>query len=84
MEMCRKKQHIRKGVMIMVNTELLKTKIKESGFKMKFLADKLNLSEYGFALKVSGKNEFKLSEMKYLSEILNISNEDRNLIFFNE
>lgn len=39
----------------------------------KFLADYLNLSEYGFRLKLHGVNEFKANEIKKLSILYNVS-----------
>lgn len=66
----------------MIDTILLRTKIKESGFKMKYLAQKLDLSEYGFVLKIDGKNEFKVSEIKRLVAILNLSAKEKDQIFF--
>ncbi|WP_024622116.1 hypothetical protein [Metaclostridioides mangenotii] len=39
----------------------------------KFVADYLNLSDYGFRLKLHGINEFKANEIKKLSILYNIS-----------
>lgn len=49
---------------------------------MKYLAQKLDLSEYGFVLKIDGKNEFKVSEIKRLVAILNLSAKEKDQIFF--
>lgn len=56
----------------MTNTELLKTLIEEKGYKLKFVADYLGLSPYGFNLKITNKQEFKVSEVKALCELLDI------------
>ena len=50
----------------MVNTELLENYIKKSGYKKKFIAQKLGITSYGFSLKICGINEFKGSEIKLL------------------
>lgn len=66
----------------MINSELLRKKIDESGYKKSFIAKKIELTSYGLSLKVSNKNEFKASEIMKLSELLSISKEERDLIFF--
>lgn len=66
----------------MIDTPLLRKKIKESGLKIKFVASELELSEYGFVLKLDGKNEFKVSEIKRLVSLLHLSADEKDLIFF--
>lgn len=66
----------------MTNTRLLKNKIKKSGYRNNYLAEKLNLSETGFSLKVNNKNKFYVDEMYKLSRILKITNEEKEKIFF--
>lgn len=66
----------------MINSGLLRKKIDESGYKKSFIAKKIELTSYGLSLKVSNKNEFKASEIMKLSELLSISKEERDLIFF--
>lgn len=67
----------------MTNTELLEAKIKESGLRKNYIAEKLGLSPFGFANKVSGKTEFKTSEVASLCELLNISTlSEKEIIFF--
>lgn len=67
----------------MTNTELLKKKIDESGYKIKFIAEKLGISYYGFLRKVNNDSEFKIKEVQTLCKLLNIRNEEREKIFFN-
>jgi len=45
----------------------------EHSHTQKFVADYLNLSDYGFRLKLHGINEFKANEIKKLSILYNIS-----------
>lgn len=67
----------------MTNTELLKTLISKKGLKMKFVAEYLGLSAYGFQLKVENKQEFKISEVSALCDLLEIESlEDKEVIFF--
>nr|WP_293994495.1 toxin-antitoxin system, antitoxin component, Xre family protein [uncultured Fusobacterium sp.] len=66
----------------MINTKLLKRKIDESGYRFSWIAKQLNLSPYGLRKKVDGENEFKVSEVSKICKLLNISDEERENIFF--
>lgn len=66
----------------MTNTALLERYIEKSGYKKSFIAAQLGLTTYGFTLKVNNKSEFKASEMTILCELLKISAEDKEAIFF--
>ena len=66
----------------MTNTELLNEYIDKSGYKRAFIAKALGITAYGLALKINNKSEFKASEMTILCELLNISTEDKEAIFF--
>lgn len=65
----------------MTDTKLLRLKIAESGYKMKFLASKLGITYQGFLNKVDNKREFTASEIALLSEILNLTKKERDDIF---
>lgn len=66
----------------MTNTSLLEQYIEKSGYKKSFIAAKLGISSYGFALKVNNKSEFKGSEMAILCDLLKITAKDKEAIFF--
>ena len=66
----------------MTNATLLNKYIDKSGYKRAFIAKALGITAYGFALKINNKSEFKASEMTILCELLNISAEDKEAIFF--
>ncbi len=67
----------------MTNTQLLREKIAESGLKQSFIAEKLNLSSYGFANKVNNVTEFKAGEIQALCQILKITSlKEKDAIFF--
>jgi hypothetical protein len=66
----------------MTNTSLLEQYIEKSGYKKSFIAKQLGITAYGFALKISNKNEFKASEMTILCNLLKITAEDKEAIFF--
>ena len=57
----------------MLNVDMLRSEIEQSGLKKKIIAEKLGLSAYGFQLKAEGKTEFTASEIKVLCEILGIT-----------
>ena len=64
-----------------VNTKLLQQKIKDSGLKMGFIAEKLGRSRQALSDKIQGKTEFLPSEIRILCELLHLSDGDRRLIF---
>lgn len=66
----------------MTDTKLLRDKIKDSGLKYSFIAAKMGLSKQGFSKKIENDSEFKASEIQRLYEILNLSVEERDEIFF--
>lgn len=66
----------------MTDTYKLYYKIKKSGFKMFHLAEQLGLSRQGFANKLNGESEFYASEIGKLSELLSLTPEERDEIFF--
>lgn len=67
---------------LMTNSELLKSKITECGIPITFLADKIGITREGLYNKLNGKTEFKASEIAALTKVLNLSNAERNKIFF--
>lgn len=66
----------------MTNTELLKKKIDLSGYKMKYIAAQLGITYYGLSKKVNNETEFKASEIQALCDLLNITGEEKEKIFF--
>lgn len=67
----------------MTNSEALRELINAKGFKLKFVAEYLGLSPYGFNLKMQNKQEFKTSEVAALCELLEIGSlEEKERIFF--
>lgn len=67
----------------MNNTKLLEQKIKESGKKITYLAEKVGLSYAGFRNCVINKAEFKASQIDILCDELHINSlKEKQLIFF--
>lgn len=68
----------------MTDSVLLRQLISDKGLKLKFVAGKLGLSPYGFALKLDNKQEFKTGEVASLCDLLEIKSlELKERIFFN-
>lgn len=69
----------------MTNSKLLKEKIRDSGYKFLFLAEKMGLSRQGLYLKVNGTNDFTVPEMIKLCDLIGIDSlEEREEIFFTD
>ena len=67
----------------MTNTGALRELIEKKGMKMKYVAEYIGLSAYGFQLKVENRQEFKTSEVAALCELLSINSlEEKENIFF--
>ena len=66
----------------MVNAQLLDEKIEKSGYKLNYICEKIGISRSGFNLKRSNKRPFRTSEIYVLSDLLNISDEEKQSIFF--
>lgn len=67
----------------MTDTKALRELIKKRGYIIKFVAEYLGLSPYGFQLKVENKQEFKTSEVAALCELLKIESlDEKERIFF--
>lgn len=60
----------------MTNTTLLKAKIDASGYKMKYIANRIGLSYQGFLNKIRNKTDFTAPEIKSLCELLHIGTEE--------
>lgn len=67
----------------MTDSAALRQLIAEKGLKIKFIAEKLNLSPYGLTLKIDNTNEFKTSEISTLCELLGVTSlREKERIFF--
>lgn len=61
----------------------LKTKIRDKGLKLQYVADSLNISRMALNNKLNGKTEFNLKEIRALEQLLDLSQHDMAQIFFN-
>ena len=65
----------------MTNTALLREKLDESGYKLRFIAKQIGITYQGFLKKINNESEFKASEIKGLQDLLNLTDEIRDKIF---
>lgn len=66
----------------MVNTQLLEEKVRNSGKKKGYLAKCCGISSMALYNKTHNRYQFTAEQILTLSEELNLSSEDRELIFF--
>ena len=66
----------------MTDTYKLYYKIKKGGFKISYLSEQLGLSRQGLSNKINGESEFYASEISKISELLKLTPEEREDIFF--
>lgn len=67
----------------MPNNELLQNKIDASGMTITAICDKASITRASFYNKITGKREWKASELKKICDTLNMTKEEFNVIFFN-
>ena len=66
----------------MVNTEMLRERIRSSGYKLGYVAEKCGLSYAGLHNKLCNGGEFRVKELKALKDLLGLTDEDMGDIFF--
>ncbi len=67
----------------MTNVKLLEQKIKESGLKKAYIADKIGVSSTTFSALMSNRAEFKASQIRAICNVLDIQdNAEIRAIFF--
>lgn len=66
----------------MVNMELLKSKINESGMTMVSIAEKVGVLRETLYNRLNGAGDFKASEIEALTRVLRLTRDERDKIFF--
>lgn len=74
----------KEGKRLMTNTELLREKIEQSGYKLQFIAKKVGITYQGLLNKINNKSEFRANEIQALYDLLGLSEAERVAIFFAE
>lgn len=66
----------------MTDSKALRKIIESKGLKYKYIAEVLHLSPFGLQRKIDNVTEFKASEIKRLSQLLSLSANQQQKIFF--
>lgn len=66
----------------MVNTELLRKKMNDSGYKLTYIAKQIGITYQGFLKKINNETEFKATEIQLLCKLLNVGIQEKEVIFF--
>jgi len=82
--MCELNSTTRRGIDKMPNIELLREMIGNSGMTMVAISNKSGILRETLYNRLNGNGEFKASEIASLTEVLGLSKEERDLIFFEE
>ena len=67
----------------MTDTNLLLAKIKESGLKIGFIAEKLGISRATLSYRINNHSEFRAPEIARLRNLLGLTQDEQEKIFFN-
>ena len=65
-----------------MDLECLCSKIEEIKIPITTIAEKMGISRQSLYLKMNGKRDFTTEQMTKLCDILRLTNDERNLIFF--
>lgn len=68
----------------MTNTVLLRQRLKDSGYRLRFVAQRLGLSYQGFLNKIENRSYFNANEIACLSSLLSLTMEEVEEIFLRE
>ena len=66
----------------MVNTQLLEQRIEDSGYKLGYIVSNIGVSRQAFSKKLKGQTPFRIAEIYVLRDLLKLSSEDEQAIFF--
>lgn len=66
----------------MYQRDKMEEAIKASGLRKRYIAEKINMGYDTMLAKISGRQEWKISEVQRLGDLIGISSDQRNAIFF--
>lgn len=66
----------------MTDTVKLRQRIKESGYRLEFVAKSLGITRYSLQRKIENDSEFKVSEFDALTKLLGLTPEEKDKLFF--
>lgn len=65
-------------------SQMLKAKVDGSGYKIRFIAEQIGLTYQGFVNKINDIAKFRANEIAILCDLLKVTDEERNAIFFDQ
>ena len=68
----------------MTDKNLLYYFVKRAGFKNKDIAEAIGITPSGYTLKISNKSDFRQSEIKTICDLIGLTAEERDRVFFAE
>lgn len=66
----------------MYRKELMEEAIKASGLRKRFIAERISMGYETMLAKISGRQEWKVSEVQKIGDVIGLTPEHRNTIFF--
>lgn len=66
----------------MTDTIRLREKIRLSGYKLSFVADKVGITRQALCNKINNRSDFQADEIQALYKLLGMTPEEREAIFF--
>ena len=66
----------------MYQRDKMEEAIKASGLRKRYIAEKINMGYDTMLAKISGRQEWKISEVQRIGDLIGISSDQRNAIFF--
>ena len=66
----------------MTDTIRLREKIRLSGYKLSFVADKVGINRQALCNKINNRSDFRADEIQALYKLLGMTPEEREAIFF--
>lgn len=66
----------------MYQREKMEEAIKASGLRKRYIAEKICMGYDTMLAKISGRQEWKISEVQKLGDLIGITDDQRNAIFF--
>lgn len=66
----------------MTDKNLLHYFVKRAGYKNKDIAEAIGITPAGYTLKISNKSDFRQGEIKTICDMLELTVEERDRVFF--
>ena len=66
----------------MTDKNLLYYFVKRAGFKNKDIAESIGITPAGYTMKISNKSDFRQREIKTICDLLGLTAEERDRVFF--